>query len=370
MDIGGNASDTSATAFVSYCRQDADIALRLARDLKASGASVWLDQLDIVPGQRWDRAVEEALKVCRRMLVIVTPASVESTNVMDEVSFALEEQKVVIPVVYQPCAIPFRLRRLQRIDLNRDYDQGLRDLLRVLSSWQPAPARLAPLAPASVPTVEASISPMPGQTGAAAADARSNTTPLTMGVEREQLATMPSSRGLADVAAIPAVQSAANDTSGLPIGAILLAIPAAWLTGHSVTLALVGLSLTPLIVIGTAGGAGYSLLIAWFGVSVTGSAPFIRFGQLLRICVCFLLAGLLSGFVGLTMWMFGCAFDGTSILQFMGCHDTSNPWWKLGFGLTSGLGLVGASAIIGMELSLTRLRQAQRGDLSSRSTNE
>src|SRR5262249_61910461 len=68
-------------AFFSYSREDSDFALRLAEDLKAAGASVWLDQLDILPGQRWDRAVEDALANCPRMLVILSPASINSTNV-------------------------------------------------------------------------------------------------------------------------------------------------------------------------------------------------------------------------------------------------------------------------------------------------
>ena len=94
---------------------------------------------------------------------------------------------------------------------------------------------------------------------------------------------------------------------------------------------------------------------------MTGSAPFIRVGQLLRISVCFLLAGLLSGFIGLALWVFGCPSEGASFLQqLIGCRDSSSPWWKLGFGLSSGLGLAGASTIIGMEFSLTRLRQAGR----------
>lgn len=107
-------------ASFSYSREDSDFALRLAGDLKAAGAGVWLDQLDIVPGQRWDRAVEDALTNCPRMMVILSPASVSSTNVMDEVSFALEEQKIVIPVVYRDCTIPFRLRRVQHVDFRSD----------------------------------------------------------------------------------------------------------------------------------------------------------------------------------------------------------------------------------------------------------
>jgi hypothetical protein len=119
-------------AFFSYSREDSEFALRLAGDLKAAGAAVWLDQLDIDPGQRWDRTVEDALTHCRRLLVILSPASVNSTNVMDEVSFALETQKTVIPVLYRECAIPFRLRRVQYIDFRTDYAAGLKGLLKTL----------------------------------------------------------------------------------------------------------------------------------------------------------------------------------------------------------------------------------------------
>ena len=126
------------TAFFSYCHEDSDFALRLAGDLKAAGANVWLDQLDIVPGQRWDRAVENALINCSRMLVILSPSSVDSTNVMDEVSFALEEKKAIIPVIHKDCKVPFRLRRVQYVDFRQDYARGLRELLKTLVPEQKA----------------------------------------------------------------------------------------------------------------------------------------------------------------------------------------------------------------------------------------
>jgi hypothetical protein len=112
-------------AFFSYSREDSEFALRLAGDLKAAGANVWLDQLDIRPGDRWDHAVEGALTRFPCLLVILSPASVNSTNVMDEVSFALEEQKTVFPVMYRDCAVPFRLRRVQQVDFTRSLTRGV-----------------------------------------------------------------------------------------------------------------------------------------------------------------------------------------------------------------------------------------------------
>ena len=97
---------------------------------------MWLDQLDIHPGERWDRAVEEALRNSERILLILSPSSVSSDNVLDEVSFALETNKTIIPVLYLDCAIPFRLRRLQYIDFRTDYDRGLKELLRTLVEQQ------------------------------------------------------------------------------------------------------------------------------------------------------------------------------------------------------------------------------------------
>jgi formylglycine-generating enzyme required for sulfatase activity len=127
-------------AFISYARTDSDFVLRLAGDLKQRGANVWLDQLDIAPGRPWDREVERALTACSELVVILSPASVESQNVMDEVAFALDEGKTVIPVLYSNCRIPFRLRRLEYVDLKLDSKAGLEKLLDALAPSRQAAA--------------------------------------------------------------------------------------------------------------------------------------------------------------------------------------------------------------------------------------
>ena len=124
-------ADPLAT-FFSYNRDDSEFALRLAEDLKAAGANVWIDQLDIPAGMQWDRMVEDALNSCPHMLVILSPISVKSDHVRDEVSFALSKQKRVIPVLYRECDVPFRMARLQHIDFRTDYARGLKLLLKAL----------------------------------------------------------------------------------------------------------------------------------------------------------------------------------------------------------------------------------------------
>jgi hypothetical protein len=119
-------------AFISYCRVDSEFAHRLAEDLKAGGAAVWLDQNDIRPGEPWDSAVERALVKCTRLILILSPASVASHNVLDEMSYALKQQRKVIPVLFKDCEIPFRLNRIHYVDFRTNYDRGLKELTKAL----------------------------------------------------------------------------------------------------------------------------------------------------------------------------------------------------------------------------------------------
>ena len=112
----------STTAFVSYSRDDLDFVLRLCRDLRAAGAAIWLDKLDIAPGEEWDQAVERGLSACGHLLIVLSPQSVASQNVLDEVGFALAREKRIVPVLFKDCEIPFRLARLQYVDARTDYD--------------------------------------------------------------------------------------------------------------------------------------------------------------------------------------------------------------------------------------------------------
>jgi len=127
-------SGTKPITFISYSRTDAEFALKLGKDLRAAGVNIWIDQLDVSPGARWDNTVEEALKNCDTLLIILSTASVSSENVLDEFAFALEENKKIVPVLYRDCKLPLRLRRMQYIDFTKNYEAGLIQLKNTLSS--------------------------------------------------------------------------------------------------------------------------------------------------------------------------------------------------------------------------------------------
>lgn len=133
--------------FLSYSRADQDIALKFARDLKAGGADIWVDQIDIRPSERWDRSVEAGLRESTGIVLILSPRSVASENVLDEISMALDAGKQVIPVLIQACQAPLRLARVQFIDATHDYAAALERCKAAMAHAVPS----AVATPAAVP---------------------------------------------------------------------------------------------------------------------------------------------------------------------------------------------------------------------------
>jgi formylglycine-generating enzyme required for sulfatase activity len=125
------------TTFISYSRVNSEFVVHLAKDLKAAGYDVWLDQLDIPKGARWDDAIEAAVERSSTFMIVLAPESIESQNVKDELSYAIDSGKRILPVVIRPCKIPLRLRRFQYVDFtDKPYKESLADIKRLLSNTQ------------------------------------------------------------------------------------------------------------------------------------------------------------------------------------------------------------------------------------------
>jgi formylglycine-generating enzyme required for sulfatase activity len=136
---------TQRRTFISYSRSNKEFVVRLARELRAEGFPVWLDILDIPAGSRWDREVEKALKESDIFMIILTRASAESENVLDEIGYAIDHRKRIMPVLMEKCDIPLRLTRFQYVDFtNKNFDEGIdaaKDLLKSLSEQPTVPRK-------------------------------------------------------------------------------------------------------------------------------------------------------------------------------------------------------------------------------------
>jgi hypothetical protein len=132
-----------AKIFISYSRKDEAFARQLATRLSGADAQVWIDVEDIPVGQKWSQAIQVGLDDAEVMLVIISPDSMDSSNVADEWQYYLDHNKPVIPVLHKPAKIHFQLNRIQYIDFHQqDFESAYRKLHSELASKG---VQLAPL---------------------------------------------------------------------------------------------------------------------------------------------------------------------------------------------------------------------------------
>lgn len=129
--------------FVSYSSVDGKtFTLRLAQDLSTPIAvPLWVDDLQLRPGEDWDEQIVEAIKNCKGMIFVMTEDSVQPNSVCkNEWVRALKYKKPVIPLLVQRDAeLPFRLGSREYIDFTGPYDPAL-TRLRTHASWMDSPA--------------------------------------------------------------------------------------------------------------------------------------------------------------------------------------------------------------------------------------
>ena len=101
--------------FISYARVDREVAGALALQLEKASHTVFWDRA-IPPGTRWEEMIERAVREADVVVVLWSQASIASSWVRAEASFAADEGKL-IPVMIERVSIPLRYRAMQAADL-------------------------------------------------------------------------------------------------------------------------------------------------------------------------------------------------------------------------------------------------------------
>lgn len=70
-------SESGKAVFLSYAREDADAAKRIAEGLRAGGIEVWFDQSELRGGEAWDQKIRTQIKTCALFLPIVSQRTEE-----------------------------------------------------------------------------------------------------------------------------------------------------------------------------------------------------------------------------------------------------------------------------------------------------
>jgi len=129
-----------ADIFISYSSKDKEKADQLSELLASAGLSVWIDKQGIVGAEKWATEIVEGIRACSTFIILLSSNSIESENVLRELSLASEKGKRVLPVDLEPTVLPasfeYPLAGLQRVPIT-DFDKilhahkhGIRKVIR------------------------------------------------------------------------------------------------------------------------------------------------------------------------------------------------------------------------------------------------
>lgn len=126
----------STQVFISYSHSDTDFAGKLTKSLEQAGYEVWFDHTDIQTGTRWDDEIVKGLNSSEIFLVLLSIKATESQNVKDEIGYALDHNKQILPILLETCEVPFRLSRVQYVDFTAlKFDGVIQKVLAILKSF-------------------------------------------------------------------------------------------------------------------------------------------------------------------------------------------------------------------------------------------
>lgn len=95
--------------FISYSSKDKEKADQLSELLGSAGLSVWIDQSGLDIASSWSAEIVDAISACSAFIVLLSSNSIESHNVIKEVSLASEKRKKILPLDLEPITLPREL---------------------------------------------------------------------------------------------------------------------------------------------------------------------------------------------------------------------------------------------------------------------
>lgn len=128
--------------FISYAREDAEVARKLYKELKKNSISAWLDKEDLLPGMNWEHEIQYQIRKSSHFIALMSKNSVNKKGyVQKELKQGLEilreypENEVYLIPVRIDDSVPqsFELQKIHWVDLLDDWDSSIRKIIKVVS---------------------------------------------------------------------------------------------------------------------------------------------------------------------------------------------------------------------------------------------
>ncbi len=135
----------SADVFISYAREDRDVARELAQTLSGEGYSIWWDR-ELVPGNEYADVIEKTLESAKAIIVLWSEAARKSHWVRDEAAVGRDRERLA-PILLDSGQPPLGFRQVHTVSMEavRSDPQTRQALLASLAAFcgRPAPAPTA-----------------------------------------------------------------------------------------------------------------------------------------------------------------------------------------------------------------------------------
>ncbi len=103
------------SVFISYASQEEAVAHQLEADLKTERVTVWRDKTNLHAGQRWPKALGDAIAASDALVLLWSANAEQSDFVELEWNIAVAMQKPVMPCLLDETSLPPTLKSSHRI---------------------------------------------------------------------------------------------------------------------------------------------------------------------------------------------------------------------------------------------------------------
>ncbi len=120
--------------FFSYSRQQLHYAEMLVYELQKAKQEVWFDLQRLIPGSNWSNSIEQGIDGCRGLVLLLSKAAYESSNVEKEWRRALRAGKPIFVVLFEDVRLPPELQDTSIIDTRQGFDDTAWRLVECVTS--------------------------------------------------------------------------------------------------------------------------------------------------------------------------------------------------------------------------------------------
>ena len=123
-----NANGLMTDVFLSYSEKDRVLMDRLRQALMREGLTTWINRTDIQVGGDFETSINKGIEEASRMVYLISPDSLASKYCQQELDYARQLNKQIIPLLMRPVDLDLvsdDLRAIQFINfVNKDDEDG------------------------------------------------------------------------------------------------------------------------------------------------------------------------------------------------------------------------------------------------------